>query len=43
LHDFADKVLFLSAQMLIIGLDTALQRIEAYRQGQNTTSLNART
>ncbi len=32
LHGFAGMVLFLSALMLIIGFDTALQTFEAYRQ-----------
>lgn len=32
LHGFAGMVLFLSALLLIIGFDTALQTLEAYRQ-----------
>ena len=32
LHGFAGMVLFLSALMLIIGVDTGLQAFEAYRQ-----------
>ena len=36
LHGFAGMVLFLSALMLIIGFDTALQTFEAYRQRRET-------
>jgi exosortase/archaeosortase family protein len=35
LHGFAGMVLFLSALLLIIGFDTALQSFEAYRQRVN--------
>jgi exosortase B len=35
LHGFAGIVLFLSALLLIIGFDTALQSFEAYRQRVN--------
>jgi hypothetical protein len=31
LHGFAGMVLFLTALMLIIGFDTGLQNLEAYR------------
>jgi hypothetical protein len=31
MHGFADMVLFLSAMMLIIGFDTALQKFESFR------------
>jgi exosortase B len=41
LHGFAGMVLFLSALMLIIGFDTALQSFEAYCQGQKAASLKA--
>jgi exosortase B len=37
LHGFAGMVLFLSALMLIIGFDTALQSFEAYRKGHTST------
>jgi exosortase B len=37
LHGFAGMVLFLSALMLIIGFDTALQSFEALRQGRTAT------
>lgn len=39
LHGFAGMVLFLSALMLIIGFDTALQTVEAYRQRSRFTTL----
>jgi exosortase B len=38
LHGFAGMVLFLSALMLIIGFDTALQSFEAYRKRQAPTT-----
>ena len=34
MHGFADMVLFLSALMLIVGFDTALQKFESFRQNQ---------
>jgi exosortase/archaeosortase family protein len=37
LHGFAGMVLFLSALLLIIGFDTALQSFEAYRHGRVST------
>ena len=36
LHGFAGMVLFLSALLLIISVDTALQSIEAYRRSKTT-------
>jgi exosortase/archaeosortase family protein len=41
LHGFAGMVLFLSALMLIIGFDTALQGFEAYRQQREAKVRNA--
>jgi exosortase B len=38
LHGFAGMVLFLTALLLIIGFDTALQSFEAYRQRKATAS-----
>jgi exosortase B len=35
LHDFAGMVLFLSALMLIIGVDTLLHAVERYRHGRS--------
>ena len=41
LHGFAGMVLFLSALLLIISFDTALQTFEAYRQRRNPRVANA--
>jgi len=41
LHGFAGMVLFLSALLLIIGFDTALQTFEAYRQRRSPSALHA--
>ena len=41
LHGFAGMVLFLSALMLIIGIDTLLHAIEAYRKRSSAKSLQA--
>ena len=38
LHGFAGMVLFLSALLLIIGFDTALQTVESYRQRQKLSA-----
>ena len=41
LHGFAGMVLFLSALLLIIGFDTALQTFETYRQRRNPMAKRA--